>query len=164
MKTALVTALAACTPALEAPVIEIHAAPPASGMSLPPSASASPQQQPQLVAAGIPFADGQTWIGRYFCAQGETTLLFHVTHVEGLEIDAIFDFHHDASGADGAYRMSGRWDPSSGSVTMTPGQWLQQPPRYIGVGMTGRVSGARFTGKIDEPSCRDFSVVLDEAG
>lgn len=159
MKIDALAVVAACTPALQAPIIEVHEVPPASFANLPPTASAFPE--PTHAVSNMPFADGQTWIGRYECAQGETTLVFHVVHVEGHDVEAVFDFHHDASGVDGAYRMHGRWDPS-GSVTMRPGQWIQQPPRYVTVGMTGQVSGVRFTGKIDEPSCRDFSVVLDE--
>ncbi len=162
MKIGFLAALAtACTPALEAPIIEVHDVPPASYANLPPSASGLPQQEPQLAFSGMPFADGQTWTGRYYCAQGETTLFFRVVHVEGQDVDAIFEFHHDGTSVEGAYAMRGRWD-ASGSVTMRPGQWLKQPPRYVTVGMTGHVSGDRFTGKIDEPSCRDFSVTLDE--
>lgn len=85
----------------------------------------------------------------------------HIVNVVGRDVDAMFEFHHGPTGVEGIYKTSGRWDPGSHAITLSPGEWLEQPSGYVSVAMTGNVSGAMFEGKIDHPACGAFSLVLD---
>lgn len=130
-----------------APVV----APPVAAPALPP-----PVLQP--VALENPFEETRTWRGKYICTQGLTDLAFRVTSVSGTEIGAIFQFVHVDSGAAGSYRMTGHYNPRLRTVSFEPGEWLEQPPNYVTISMTGSVSpdGSIFAGRIPHPGCSWF--------
>ncbi len=109
------------------------------------------QQQPQPVAAA------DEWLGTYTCAQGETDLALHVRHTSPDGLEAVFEFSHGPSNANGSYRMRGTMAPN-GEITLVPGEWIDRPRNYVSVGMHGVVRGATFTGQMDNPSCSVFSL------
>jgi hypothetical protein len=154
--------LASCTPVMTNPVIEVRPVT-ANVATLPASASSSPDQVGALAREpqATPFMADQVWIGHYMCPQGETALVLHIVRVDGRNVDAIFDFRHPPTAVEGSYKINGHWDPSTHTITFNPGEWLEQPSGYTSVGMTGLVSGATFEGKINHPSCTDFSLVLN---
>jgi hypothetical protein len=122
---------------------------------LPPSPT--PSVQPTPVAAPAFMRSGDEWAGTYTCAQGRTDLVLHVERVMGSHVEAVFEFLHGPSNAGGSYRMRGTLN-DDGTVRLIPGAWIDQPPGYVTVGMSGRVQGDAFTGRIDNPSCGTFSV------
>ncbi len=109
-----------------------------------------------------PFAMGQTWVGTYHCAQGETNLALHITDVDGPDLRALFEFDHPPSGASGLFEMKGGWTVDHRSVTLLPTRWIRKPPNYVTVGMRGTVSvgGRRFMGLVDGPGCTNFALHL----
>jgi hypothetical protein len=144
---AMLLMVAACGSAGSATVVEV---PP---QDLPP-----PQPTQQVVVEAAPvFRAGEQWVGTYVCAQGRTDLVLHIDRVAADTVDAVFEFSHSPSGAGGAYQMRGTIDGSAG-VHLVPGRWLDQPPNYVSVGMTGAVRGDAFTGRMDNPSCGSFTL------
>jgi hypothetical protein len=109
-----------------------------------------------------PFALGQTWVGTYHCAQGETNLMLHIVDVDGPDLRALFEFDHPPSGAAGLFEMKGSWTVDHRSVTLMPTRWIKKPENYVTVGMRGTVSvgGQRFMGLVDGPGCTHFSLHL----
>ncbi len=135
----------------------------ATVVEVPPPDQPQPLPQPPPVTvvvqpvAAAPMRGGEQWVGKYRCAQGVTDLVLHIDAVRGDAVDAVFEFAHGPSGAAGAYRMHGRFD-ANGGLALAPGQWMDRPENYVSVGMTGVVQGATFSGRIDNPSCGNFSV------
>lgn len=110
-----------------------------------------------------PFEEGQKWIGSYRCAQGDTPLILNVTKVskspdeKSYEVDAIFDFSKGTSNA-GSYNIKGSYDVASGKIKFKPQEWISRPSGYFAVGMSGKVSNNTYSGKIDDRTCKSFSV------
>jgi hypothetical protein len=149
---AFVVALAACGGSSGATVVEV-APEPLPTTPPPPTATfvLSQPEAPQVMRSG------DTWVGTYVCGQGQTDLSLQVDSVRGSRVDAVFQFSHAPSGAAGAYRMSGTLEPN-GSLRLVPGPWIEQPPGYVTVGMSGVVQGDTYRGRIDNPTCTTFSV------
>jgi len=118
------------------------------------------QSNVQPLDVKLPFASGQLWSGWYTCAQGETELVFRVTETHGTSVKAVFEFDHSQSGAYGSYDVDGKFDTRSSRITFTPGAWIEHPPSYTAVGMTGLVKNNTFSGKIDQDSCGEFTLSL----
>lgn len=116
-------------------------------------------------AQGNPFAETRSWSGEYFCPQGTTEMTLRVTGVRGEQIDAVYEFHHEASGASGSYRIQGRFDASTRAVSFAPGAWIERPPNYVTVGMEGRIAddGSLFAGRITHPRCGMFSLTPSDS-
>lgn len=118
--------------------------------------------RPQRVAAPPPalnpFAELRSWRGKYICTQGLTDLSFRITSVSGSEMSAIFNFVHVDSGAAGTYRMNGHYNPRFRSVTFEPGEWIERPPNYVTVSMSGSIApdGSIFAGRIPHAGCSWF--------
>ncbi|HVY46400.1 MAG TPA: hypothetical protein VHB21_11000 [Minicystis sp.] len=110
----------------------------------------------------LPFGMGQTWVGQYHCAQGDTDLALHIVDVDGPELRALFDFRHGPSGAAGLFEMAGRWSVREREVTFVPTRWLKRPEGYVTVSLRGRVSvgGRRFVGTVEGPGCTGFMLRL----
>lgn len=132
-------------------------------MVILPSGQAQPPPPPVPVAAPAPPVDNpfeavRAWRGKYVCPQGVTEMNFRITSVEGTRVEAVFGFHHRSSGAAGAYRMFGRFDPRTRSTSFEPGDWISRPPGYITISMQGRVAsdGSFFDGVIPHPGCSWF--------
>jgi len=102
-------------------------------------------------------AQGEQWSGTYVCAQGQTDLVLTVKHTTSTVLDAIFEFSHSPTGASGSLKMHGTLD-ANGNVQLVPGQWINQPANYRGVGLQGTIRGDSFTGRVDGPSCSTFSL------
>lgn len=143
-------ALSACGPAETATVVEV---PPQEL----PTASATVQIALPPPSVATPVHPGEEWVGTYQCAQGVTDVIVHIDRVTGSAVDARFEFSHSPSGAAGMYEMRGTVQPD-GRAHFLPGRWIDQPPGYVTVGMTGQVQGDAFVGRIDNPSCGGFSV------
>jgi len=130
---------------------------------LPVQAQATLVQAPAptatvAVTQALPMRGGEEWFGTYVCAQGPTNLELHIhTVMDDGTIDGVFEFAHDPSGASGSYRLHGTID-TSGNVHLAPSSWIQRPSGYVAVGMTGRVRGDAFTGRIDHTQCGGFSL------
>jgi hypothetical protein len=149
--TVLMLAVVGCAPAETATVTEV---PPQEL----PTPAVGVQTNPQLPPADASLMHaGEEWVGTYVCAQGTTDLTLRVERVMGSSVDAVFDFSHGPSGVAGRYRMRGTLNPD-GTAHFVPGPWIDQPDGYISVGMTGRVQGGGFAGRMDHRSCRQFSV------
>jgi hypothetical protein len=148
---ALAWLLVACAPEASATVVEV----PPQELPTAPQATVQPTE-PAVDTAG-PMRSHEDWVGTYTCAQGETELILHLDRSADGSIAGVFEFSHSPSGAAGAYKMTGSID-SSGSVRLVPGLWLQRPNNYMSVGMHGRVRGDTFAGRMDNPSCGNFSL------
>ncbi|WP_437592116.1 hypothetical protein [Sorangium sp. So ce1000] len=124
----------------------------------PPAAAAAGGWVPGEVPGDNPFERTRTWIGDYDCPQGTTEMTFRILQVDGDRIKAVFVFHHAESGASGKYLMSGRYDAETRTASFTPGAWLERPPNYVTVGMTGDLAfdGSLFAGRIEYPDCGAF--------
>lgn len=128
------------------------------------------------VAAGgagkNPFDAGRQWKGSYVCGQGATRLTLRIEGYTwggsgegGADVyllDAVFDFDTGEGGAAGSFYLQGRVDTGTGAATFDPGSWIEQPPGYSTVGMSGQVSGdgSRYSGRITNEACAGFEVVL----
>jgi hypothetical protein len=141
--------------------VTVGAVPASTPVNLPPSAQASPAQT-TAKNGDSPFAIGQLWSGRYSCAQGETELTVRIEKVDGPEVDAIFEFFHGPTGVEGSYRIHGRWSSPKHTIRLDPGEWIDRPSGYVTVAMVGTVEDGRFSGTIDNETCRDFSLALEE--
>jgi eukaryotic-like serine/threonine-protein kinase len=110
-------------------------------------------------AIDVPFAPRQRWEGSYVCASERTPLVLRVVAVNGATVDAMFEFT-TAAGQTGVVRMRGPYVTASRHLTLTPGEWVQQPPGYLAVAMDGAVSpdGSTYSGRMLHPECEGFSL------
>jgi len=96
------------------------------------------------------------WRGAYMCAQGETNLILTIESAGGSNVIAVFAFAAP-DGARGSFQLSGRL-ASDGRLQLAPSRWINRPPGYDMVGLTGRLNGDTLSGRIDNPACGAFSV------
>ncbi len=56
--------------------------------------------------------------------------------------------------------MAGTYDPARRKLALSPGAWINRPPNYDTVGMSGTVNadGTVYSGTIHNPACSTFSV------
>ncbi len=69
-----------------------------------------------------------------------------------------FPLPGEASVPSGAYRVVGRYQPGSGSVSLKAGPWIDRPPGFQKHGFRGQLApdGARMTGRVATTGCRRF--------
>lgn len=155
---AAIVVLAACAPR-EVPIERVVlpappplAAPPAASLALAPPVRNQPN----------PFKADQYWSGSYTCAQGETDLTLHIVRVDGLRIEAEFEFDVP-NGPSGSFHTSGSYDPTHAGLTLRAGDWISRPAGYQPVDLHGTVNtaGDEVEGKIDHDTCTDFSISLE---
>lgn len=145
------------------PTMVVLDVPPAPLDTPPPVVTVAPTAKPAAATPAAPapiaFADGQSWAGSYDCAQGATNVVLHITHVSGNVVEAIFDFTVP-NAPNGKYAMSGVYSPTSRHLRLEAGAWIVQPRGYATVPVDATVSadGKSYSGRIDAPSCSDFSV------
>ena len=111
-----------------------------------------------------PFREGQTWVGKYVCAQGATDLTLKITSVKKNNLESLFDFVHADSGSKGVFKLSGRYQAKTRTVDLEPVEWIgPHPPRWEMVGLSGAVSpdGRRLSGAITHSNCTAFSLSLN---
>ena len=130
-------------------------------VEVPPPAAPLPTAQvttaPAQTAAPAPTPRANVeWVGTYVCAQGETDLVLGMQADESGSVNAIFRFS-SPDGTTGSYHMHGTMR-DDGVVHLIAGSWIQRPPNYVTVGMTGRIQGNVFAGRIDNSSCGAFSL------
>lgn len=108
--------------------------------------------------SGCGILPGSTYVGRYFCAQGWTDMSLRVVDVEGPRVRIQGTFRHGATGTQGSYLLRGFCLPSTQRMVLSPQAWVQQPPGYIMVGLSGMVAnnGQTYTGRMLHRTCGDF--------
>ena len=102
------------------------------------------------------------WEGRYVCTQGVTGLTLELVGTGGTSVSGTFRFYavpENPTVPSGAYVLTGvvRGD---GTIELVPDHWLEQPDRYVMVGMSGvldRASGV-MRGQITNPACAAFDL------
>ena len=130
-------------------------------------------------AHDLPFRPGDRWTGTYTCRQGPTEMAIVFEDVSpagggddsSIDVEATLEFHFAGGSsygaADGAARMSGKYDPKSKRLRLVGEEWLEQPPSYALVNLTGTLSvrGAgsgkgslSYSGSVEGPGCTTFSV------
>ncbi len=99
------------------------------------------------------------WAGTYACAQGATALKLTVIDDDPARITAVFAFGPSPANpavARGAFTLRG--ERRGGLVELRPDAWLEQPADYDMVGLSGRMAGDRFEGRILHETCAGFSL------
>jgi serine/threonine protein kinase len=126
-----------------------------------PEAPGSDRTVAPAAAGDMPFARLQRWEGSYTCAAERTPLVLRIAAVQGVQIDAQFEFT-TAAGATGVVRMGGAYAPSTRRLVLTPGEWVRQPPGYEAVAMDGAVApdGETYVGSMLHPRCEGFALRL----
>jgi hypothetical protein len=149
--------LAGCVPPAAEPVVPIE--PSVGGPVEPATISDEPP------SAANPFALHRQWRGSYVCPQGETSLVLRVREVRGNAVVAVFDFDHPPTNVHGAYLVSGTYNPREHALALEPVRWLNRPPNYVMVGLSGTLGpGERqYEGRITYPDCEDFSLAPDNS-
>jgi len=157
---------------VEAPMMDANASASAialAGRPVPPRGEDS---------LDLPFRPGERWTGTYTCRQGPTemAILFEDVAPAGggdasVDVEATLEFHFAGgstyAAAEGAARMSGKYDPRSKRLRLVGEEWLAQPPSYALVnlagtlGVRGAENGKRslsYSGSVEGPGCTTFSV------
>jgi hypothetical protein len=104
------------------------------------------------------------WTGKYICAQGVTALRLSIAQGEGQAITATFNFGplpENPEVPNGAYRMTGTYDPAARHMKLSGVKWIDAPFGYAMVGLDGRMtqSGQTISGHVpDLLSCTDFEI------
>ena len=110
--------------------------------------------------------------GHYRCTQGYTRLTLYLARRQRGAPDVVtFEFGPTTSYPDipaGEYTLSGTLDPAGGDLVLEPRAWVNQPPGYSMVGLTGQSTdgGETFSGEIvaPVPGCTTFTVTRTRFG
>lgn len=113
-------------------------------------------------SAGSAFAQsadlfGGDWSGAYMCQQGQTPMTLLMLPRDDGSVTAAMEF--TVGDTKGSYRLTGR-PGRDGSLKLVPANWIRRPEGFEMVGLTGRLEGSRFSGRIDHSACGEFSVQL----
>jgi hypothetical protein len=108
-----------------------------------------------------------SWSGAYTCSQGLTKLdltIHRNATTNGLA--AVFSFSpHPANpgGSSGSFSMGGTYDPSAQAVDLDQVAWIDEPPGYSMVDLTGQFDPAmqRISGEVQFSGCTTFEVQKD---
>ncbi len=103
------------------------------------------------------------WRGKYVCAQGVTSLDLTVGLTKSGGLAATFRFGplpENPEVPEGAYAMSGAWNPAKREAILKGLRWVRLPDGYAMVDLHGRVSpaGDRYTGTIPFSGCSWFEL------
>ena len=101
------------------------------------------------------LAAGAVYRGHYLCSQGDTGMTLHIEEaLRNGQVRGVFEFHHEASGAQGSFTVEGRIAPD-GDITFEPVDWINRPPRYVAVPFRLVISedGKSARGGVLHPSC-----------
>jgi len=106
------------------------------------------------------------WHGSYSCNQGRTGLQLLITKADGLAFEGEFAFHALPENPDvpsGRFAVQGALDIASDGVTIDGMRWLEQPPGYQMVNLSGTLSadGRTIAGTVDFTGCSDFHVTVE---
>lgn len=118
------------------------------------------------VSSGAPTSPcdlvaGRVYVGTYVCPQGPTQMRLTITDVDGPRTTAQGDFFHAPTGTRGSYRLRGVCLAQTRRLLLSPNGWIDQPPGYTMVGMSGTVApgGAAFYGRMNARTCGEFNFV-----
>jgi hypothetical protein len=130
-----------------------------------PRAAATPARAPSTASpASMPAATGsataQEFSGRfdgsYTCGAAPAALQLEMRAAADGALTAVFT----AGGANGtprlSYSMTGQW--SGNRFRLVPGKWIEHPPNWEMVPLSGTLQGGRARGSISYPRCSTFDV------
>jgi hypothetical protein len=143
---------AAPAPTHSAVVIPVSSSPvPAPTTPVAASNSTAP---PKATVLGV-------WNGTYTCNQGLSGMRLTITGSGGDTVKATVEFYAVASNPgvpDGSYVLTGNYSSSSGLV-LIPDYWINQPPGYEMVGLSGPPpQGNAMHGTVQGENCTTFSI------
>ncbi len=97
-----------------------------------------------------------TWKGSYSCPQGDTPARLVVIR-SGDATTAVlsFDVTTRVTPGRGRFRLSAAG--TADAVTLRPTEWIDRPPGYSMIGLTGAIVGKEFNGKVTTPGCTTFA-------
>lgn len=103
---------------------------------------------------------GQVYVGTYVCAQGPTQMRLTISDVDGARTMAVGDFFHPPTNTRGSYRLRGFCLPRTRRLLFMPAGWIDQPPGYTMVGMSGTLGpgNANYFGRMSSSACGGFSL------
>ena len=99
------------------------------------------------------------WNGFYACAQGASAMKLTVIDDDPTRITAVFAFGPTPGNPGvprGAFTLRGI--RRGAEVELAPDAWLEQPDGYEMVGLNGRITDARFEGRIRHEGCGAFAL------
>jgi hypothetical protein len=108
---------------------------------VPPASAVAGLPRTRPPAGASPLAG--TWTGQYKCSQGLTSARLQLNEPAGGEVDGTFAFFAHPSNPrvpSGTFKVTGTYDPGSGTVTIAPGNWIDRPAGYSAAKMVGKVS------------------------
>ncbi len=78
-------------------------------------------------------------------------------------VQATFNFYGTSSNPNlpsGKYIMNGRWDRKSNQLSLGGVAWIERPPRYDMVPLSGKMDASKgsFTGRIESVGCKTFTL------
>lgn len=121
----------------------------------------------RLSAENAPFEPGARYTGSYWCAQGKTAMTLVVDSVDGDDVSFVFSFDFAGSSssqaAAGSFLMKGSFDKKVDRLALRPLRWIEQPPGYSMVDLTGNVSRTGgISGVVGGPGCTTFQVTPEK--
>jgi hypothetical protein len=123
------------------------------------SLCASPMAQATTTLTG-------KWRGSYSCLQGHTGLLLTIENSVGGVFTGEFAFYpleDNPKVSKGRFAIAGTFNSQSGAVAVKGVRWIEQPPNYLMVDLSGTLSGdgRSIDGKVEFSGCTSFHVMLD---
>ncbi|HET6585845.1 MAG TPA: hypothetical protein VFG69_20455 [Nannocystaceae bacterium] len=115
-----------------------------------------------------PFVAGQRWQGTYECGGRKAAATIEIVEVPAgapggaADVQALFSF--DYGKEKGSYTLRGAFDGTTSGLTMSFGEWKQQPEGFVPISPSGTLSADRreFSGTLTETGCGPFSFVRRE--
>jgi hypothetical protein len=106
------------------------------------------------------------WRGSYSCLQGHTGLLLTIEDSVGGVFSgefAFFPLDDNPKVPKGRFAIAGIFNSQSGAVAMKGVHWIEQPPNYLMVDLSGTLSddGRSIDGKIEFSGCTSFHVTIE---
>jgi len=119
----------------------------------------------EAAPAGLTERDvAGVWTGKYVCGQGETGLRLSLRGTTEGRVDGTFEFFPVPSNPEvleGSFQVEGWY--SGTELVLNGREWVQQPPGYETVGLSGTVSlnPTTFNGTVLHPTCSTFTLRRD---
>lgn len=97
-----------------------------------------------------------SWRGTYFCEGANSNFTLNLRRATANRIFGEFEYAM-ANGVSGSFAVEGRSD-AEGNSRIWPIRWIQRPENHVAIALEGRFSGDTFAGRVDHPSCAQFSM------
>lgn len=120
------------------------------------SLAASPgKTAPSVEAVDVDRLVG-TWKGSYSCPQGNTSARLVVSR-SGDATTAVlfFDVATSTTPSRGRFRLNA--SGTADQYTLRPTKWIQRPPGFSMIELTGTIDGEAFKGEVTTPGCTTFA-------